>query len=62
MQNTTTFTPTKLKFKVTDDLTDEMLAPANCALSEVIYGLDKVNLRFGANRFDTAFLRIVKQK
>jgi D-arabinose 1-dehydrogenase-like Zn-dependent alcohol dehydrogenase len=34
-------------FKVPDDVTDDMAAPANCALSEVIYGLDRVNLRFG---------------
>jgi D-arabinose 1-dehydrogenase-like Zn-dependent alcohol dehydrogenase len=34
-------------FKVPDDVTDDMAAPANCALSEVIYGLDKVKLSFG---------------
>lgn len=27
--------------------TDEMVAPANCALSEVIYGFEKVGLGFG---------------
>jgi len=39
--------PNQTVIKVPDDLTDEMVAPVNCALSEVIYGLDKVNLRFG---------------
>ena len=34
-------------FKVPDDLSDKMVASVNCALSEVIYGLEKVNLRFG---------------
>ncbi len=34
-------------YKVPDDVTDDMAAPANCALSEVIYGLDKVKLSFG---------------
>jgi D-arabinose 1-dehydrogenase-like Zn-dependent alcohol dehydrogenase len=39
--------PNQTVFKVPDDLTDEMVAPANCALSEVLYGLDKVNFSFG---------------
>ncbi len=39
--------PNQTVFKVPDDLTDEMVAPANCALSEVIYGLGKVRLGFG---------------
>ena len=39
--------PNHTVFKVPDDLTDHMVAPANCALSEVIYGLEKVNLSFG---------------
>ncbi len=39
--------PNQTVFKVPDDLTDEIAAPANCALSEVIYGLEKINLRFG---------------
>ena len=39
--------PNHTVFKVPDDLTDDMVAPANCALSEVIYGLEKVGLRFG---------------
>ncbi len=34
-------------FKVPDELTDEMVAPINCALSEVLYGLEKLNLKFG---------------
>ncbi len=39
--------PNQTVIKVPDELTDEMVAPVNCALSEVIYGLEKVNLRFG---------------
>ncbi len=39
--------PDQTVIKVPDDLTDEMVAPVNCALSEVIYGLEKVNLSFG---------------
>lgn len=39
--------PNHTIFKVPDDLTDDMVAPANCALSEVIYGLEKVRLTFG---------------
>jgi threonine dehydrogenase-like Zn-dependent dehydrogenase len=34
-------------FKVPDELTDEMVTPVNCALSEVIYGLHKAGLRMG---------------
>jgi len=39
--------PNHTVFKVPDDLTDDMVAPANCALAEVIYGLEKVGLGFG---------------
>jgi D-arabinose 1-dehydrogenase-like Zn-dependent alcohol dehydrogenase len=39
--------PNHTVFKVPDGLTDEMVAPANCALSEVIYGFEKVRLSFG---------------
>ena len=39
--------PNHVVFKVPDDLTDSMVAPANCALSQVIYGLEKVGLSFG---------------
>jgi threonine dehydrogenase-like Zn-dependent dehydrogenase len=39
--------PNHTVFKVPDDLTDDMVAPANCALSEVIYGLERVGLSFG---------------
>jgi D-arabinose 1-dehydrogenase-like Zn-dependent alcohol dehydrogenase len=39
--------PNQTVFKVPDDLTDEMVAPANCALSEVLYGLEKVDFSFG---------------
>jgi threonine dehydrogenase-like Zn-dependent dehydrogenase len=34
-------------FKVPDALTDELVAPVNCALSQVIFGLHKAGLRFG---------------
>jgi len=39
--------PNQTVFKVPDELTDEMVAPANCALSQVIYGFEKVRLGFG---------------
>lgn len=39
--------PGRTIIKVPDGLTDEMVAPVNCALSEVIYGLQKVNFSFG---------------
>ena len=39
--------PSQTVFKVPDDITDAMAATVNCALSEVIYGLEKVNLRLG---------------
>ncbi len=39
--------PNHTVFKVPDDVTDDMAAPANCALSQVIYGLDRVGFRFG---------------
>jgi len=39
--------PNQTVFKVPDDLPDEVVAPVNCALSEVIYGLEKVNFSFG---------------
>lgn len=34
-------------FKVPDDLSDEIVTPVNCALSEVIYGLQKAGLKMG---------------
>jgi threonine dehydrogenase-like Zn-dependent dehydrogenase len=34
-------------FKVPDGLADELVAPVNCALSQVIFGLDRAGLRFG---------------
>ena len=34
-------------FKVPDALSDEMVTPVNCALSQVIYGLRKANLQIG---------------
>jgi len=34
-------------FKVPDNVSDNMVAPANCALSEVIYGLERVGFGFG---------------
>jgi len=39
--------PHQTVFKVPDDVSDEIVAPANCALSEVIYGLEKVKFSFG---------------
>jgi D-arabinose 1-dehydrogenase-like Zn-dependent alcohol dehydrogenase len=39
--------PNHTIFKVPDDLTDKMVAPVNCALSEIIYGLERVAFRFG---------------
>jgi D-arabinose 1-dehydrogenase-like Zn-dependent alcohol dehydrogenase len=34
-------------FKVPDELTDEMVTPVNCALSQVIYSLGKAGLQMG---------------
>ncbi|MEM2983077.1 MAG: zinc-binding dehydrogenase [Candidatus Bathyarchaeia archaeon] len=34
-------------FKVPDSLPDEIVAPANCALSQVIFGLEEASLRVG---------------
>ena len=34
-------------FKTPDTLSDEMVAPVNCALSQVLYGLTQAGLRFG---------------
>jgi D-arabinose 1-dehydrogenase-like Zn-dependent alcohol dehydrogenase len=34
-------------FKVPEDLPDEIVAPINCALCQLIYGLSKVELRLG---------------
>ncbi|HEU4758763.1 MAG TPA: alcohol dehydrogenase catalytic domain-containing protein, partial [Dehalococcoidia bacterium] len=34
-------------FKVPDDLSDEMVTPVNCALSEVIFALGKAGIRLG---------------
>lgn len=39
--------PNHFVFKVPDELPDEMVAPANCALSQVIYGLAHANPEFG---------------
>ncbi len=39
--------PNQTVLKVPDDLTDDMVAPANCALSQVIYGLERVGFSFG---------------
>lgn len=39
--------PGQWVFKVPDELPDEMVAPVNCALSEVIYGLHQVGVWFG---------------
>ena len=34
-------------FKVPDELSDELVAPVNCAVSEVLYGLHKVGITMG---------------
>jgi L-iditol 2-dehydrogenase len=34
-------------FKVPDELADEVVAPVNCALSQVIYGLSEAGVKFG---------------
>ncbi|TAK20695.1 MAG: zinc-binding alcohol dehydrogenase [Chloroflexota bacterium] len=34
-------------FKVPDELSDDIVAPANCALSQVIFGIQQGGLRFG---------------
>ncbi|UCC59484.1 MAG: zinc-binding dehydrogenase [Dehalococcoidia bacterium] len=39
--------PNQTVFKVPDNVTDDMAAPANCALSQVIHGLERVNFSFG---------------
>ncbi|HEY8491197.1 MAG TPA: zinc-binding dehydrogenase [Dehalococcoidia bacterium] len=39
--------PGHFVYKVPDDLPDEMVAPVNCALSQVIFGLNQAGLRFG---------------
>lgn len=36
-------------FKVPDELSDDMVAPLNCAFSQVTYGLSRVGIRFGDN-------------
>src|SRR5207245_798802 len=35
-------------FVVPDSLPDELVAPVNCALSQVIFGLDRAGLSFGS--------------
>lgn len=39
--------PGQVIVRVPDDLSDMLVAPVNCALSEVIYGLERIHLRFG---------------
>jgi L-iditol 2-dehydrogenase len=34
-------------FKLPEDLSDEMVAPVNCALAQVTYGLQRIGLRIG---------------
>jgi threonine dehydrogenase-like Zn-dependent dehydrogenase len=36
-------------FKVPDELSDELVSPVNCALSQVIFGLHQAGLRFGGS-------------
>jgi len=40
-------TPQMALFKVPDSVSDTMVAGANCALSQVIYGLERVKVGFG---------------
>ncbi|MBI3968269.1 MAG: zinc-binding dehydrogenase [Chloroflexi bacterium] len=39
--------PGHFVFKVPDEIPDELVAPLNCALSQVLFGLQHVGLRFG---------------
>lgn len=39
--------PGQWVFKVPDDLTDEVVAPVNCALSQVLYGLRQAGVKMG---------------
>jgi threonine dehydrogenase-like Zn-dependent dehydrogenase len=39
--------PGHFVYKVPDELPDELVAPVNCALSQVIFGLNQSGLRFG---------------
>jgi threonine dehydrogenase-like Zn-dependent dehydrogenase len=39
--------PGHYAFKVPDELSDELVAPVNCALSQVIHGIRESGLRFG---------------
>ncbi|MEX2236996.1 MAG: zinc-binding dehydrogenase [Dehalococcoidia bacterium] len=39
--------PNHWVFKVPDELTNEVVTPVNCALSQVIFGLHQAGLRFG---------------
>ncbi len=39
--------PNHWVYKVPDDLSDELVAPVNCALSQVVYGLQKAGVRLG---------------
>jgi len=40
-------TPRQPVFKVPDELTDEEVAPLNCALSQVLYGLHQTRITYG---------------
>jgi L-iditol 2-dehydrogenase len=39
--------PTQWVFKVPDELPDELVAPVNCALSQVVYGLNQIGVWLG---------------
>ncbi|MBF8264831.1 MAG: Alcohol dehydrogenase zinc-binding domain protein [Dehalococcoidia bacterium] len=39
--------PDQVVYKVPDELSDELVAPANCALSQVLYGLHEVHVETG---------------
>lgn len=40
-------TPQMAVFKVPDHVTDTMVAGVNCALAQVVHGLDRIDVRFG---------------
>ncbi|GIX49132.1 MAG: zinc-binding alcohol dehydrogenase [Candidatus Tectimicrobiota bacterium] len=39
--------PNHYVFKIPDEISDDMATPVNCALAQVVYGLQRAGLRFG---------------
>src|SRR5256886_2082040 len=39
--------PNHYVFKIPDEISDDVATPVNCALSQVVYGLQRAGLRFG---------------